>query len=193
VELRHDGELADYSGPFRPNLRYEDFAKDRLMKLAFVYAGLGLDLDGLWQMTFRGATDDKTGVLTEVKLWDSGSSYWQSQTIDALGIKGNDVAAAMKAMQMDPQHLLFGLEMEMVDETRGVWTNRHCHAVEFSEVTDDLYMQMHMCKLDWTAYRNAGLHFNANIEAFPHELPPRCGTDVCCKWELRLLPEAQKG
>lgn len=184
-------ELADYGGPFRPNLRYEDFSKDRLMKLAVVYAGLGLDLDGLWQMTFRGATDDKTGVLAEVKLWGQGSDYWQTQTIDALGIRGNNVTAAMKAMQMDPQHLLFRLDMEMIDDTRGVWTNRHCHAVEFSEATDDLYMQMHMCKLDWTAYRNAGRHFNVNIEAFPHELPPRCGSDVCCKWEFRLLPETQ--
>jgi hypothetical protein len=189
VEFGEAHELPDYSGPFRPNLRYQDFAKDRLMKLAYVYAGLGLDLDGRWQMGYRGATGDKEGVQAEVELWDRGSKYWQAQTINAVGIRGDDVSAAMKAMQMDPQHLLFRLEMEMVDEHRGVWTNRHCHAVEYSEATDDLYMQMNMCKLDWNAYRNAGSHFNANIEAFPHELPPRCGTDVCCKWELRLLPE----
>jgi hypothetical protein len=191
VDEEGGGELQDYSGPFRPGLRYPHFARERLMKLAYLYAGLGLDLDAHWQMAYRARHGDKEGVQAELDLWAQGTRYWQTQTIRALDIRGNDVAAAMKAMQMEPQHLLFALEMEMRDANHGTWTNRHCHAVTYAEATDDLYMLMNMCKLDWIAYRVAGSHFNEKIEAFPLELPPRCGTDVCCKWELRLRPERE--
>ena len=46
VDDKDDNELHDYNGPFRPHLRYENLAKPKLMKLAYLYAGLGLDLDG---------------------------------------------------------------------------------------------------------------------------------------------------
>jgi len=192
LDDKDDHELHDYNGPFRPNLRYQHLAKPRLMKLAYLYAGLGLDLDAHWQMAYRKKYGDKEGVKAEIDLWKYGSGYWQMQTIKALNIRGNDVAAAMKAMQMDPQHLLFGLQVELIDANHGTWTNRHCHAVDFAEATDDLYMLMNMCKLDWEAYRVAASHFNDKIEVFPLEYPPRWGTDVCCKWEFRLRSDAEE-
>jgi len=44
-------DLVDYSGEFRPNIKYQDFSKEALARLLTQYARLGLALDGWWQNT----------------------------------------------------------------------------------------------------------------------------------------------
>jgi hypothetical protein len=41
-------EMNDYSGPFRPNLKWEDFSKDFLIKLMKVWQYAWLEMAGQW-------------------------------------------------------------------------------------------------------------------------------------------------
>ena len=42
-------ELQDYSGPFKPDIKYEDFPKETLVKLLQAYCKEILVLDSFWQ------------------------------------------------------------------------------------------------------------------------------------------------
>jgi len=41
--------------------------------------------------------------LSNTKGGEKGIPYWQTRTMKALNIQGNDVAACIKTLQMDPQ------------------------------------------------------------------------------------------
>lgn len=46
-------ELQDYSGEFRPNIKYQDFSEDALARLLTEYSRLSLALDAWWQDVVR--------------------------------------------------------------------------------------------------------------------------------------------
>ncbi|MFC1945091.1 DUF6125 family protein [Chloroflexota bacterium] len=189
VEVAAMSELADYSGEFNPKIRYQDFSKDALARLVTEYARLGLRLDGWWQDSVREKCGEREAIEYEKAVWERGTPYWQMRTMKALNIQGNDVAACIKALQMDPQLCfnVFDIEWEMRDGNHGTYTVRNCHAVRYFEGIEDMATLVHMCQLDWDAYRKIAQFFNPDMEVVALALPPRKSPDeIACKFEFRL-------
>ena len=47
------GELDDYSGPYKPDLKFEDFSKEALVKLLRAYRTIFVGLMGTWNTVNR--------------------------------------------------------------------------------------------------------------------------------------------
>jgi hypothetical protein len=147
---------------------------------------------GWWQDTVREKCGEKEAIEYEKAVWEKGIPYWQTRTMKALNIQGNDVAACIKTLQMDPQLCfnIFDIEWEMRDQNHGTYTVRSCHAVRYFESIDDTTTLVHMCQLDWDAYRRIAQFFNPDMEVVALKLPPRKSKDeICCKFEFRLEPK----
>jgi hypothetical protein len=129
---------------------------------------------GWWQDTVREKCGEKEAIEYEKAVWEKGIPYWQTRTMKALNIQGNDVAACIKTLQMDPQLCfnIFDIEWEMRDQNHGTYTVRSCHAVRYFESIDDTTTLVHMCQLDWDAYRRIAQFFNPDMEVVALKLPP---------------------
>jgi hypothetical protein len=187
---------AGSSVQFNPKLRYQDLSKDALSKLCTEYARLGLKIDGWWQEVVRERIGDKEALEWEMEMWAGATPFWQTRTMKALNIKGNDVATCIKTLQMDPQFCfnIWDIEFEMRDPNHGTYTAKSCHAVRYFESINNLGALFHMCKLDWVAYAGTAKFINPDMEVVALQLPPRKSKDeICCKYEFRLEPQALTG
>ena len=60
-------ELTDYSGDFIPDVRFQDFSKDALVRLLVAAAHDYIGVDGIWINTIRKRSDE-IPCRWEVKL-----------------------------------------------------------------------------------------------------------------------------
>ena len=187
--------LDDSSIEFNPKMRYQDLPKEKLVRLTAEYARLGLRLDGWWQEAVKEKLGENVAVECEKMVWERGVPYWQTRTMKALNIKGNDVSTCVKTLQMDPQlsFNVFDIEWWMRDKNHAGYTIKSCHAVRYFESINDIGRLAHMCRLDWDAYRKIAKFFNPDIETVALFMPPRNSKEeICCKFEFRLEPKAPK-
>jgi len=184
-------DLVDYSGEFRPNIKYQDFSKEALARLLTQYARLGLALDGWWQNTVREKYGKDEAIKLELAVWDRGIPYEQERVMKALNIQGNDVAACFKELQMDPQLCMdiFDITWDLKNNNHGILTVNRCPAVEWFESVNDTKTMLAMCDLDSRAFNKIARFFNPKIQATALKLPPRKSlNEIACQWEFKLEP-----
>ncbi len=184
-------DLVDYSGEFRPNIKYQDFSKKALARLLVQYATLGLALDGWWQNTVREKYGKDEAIKLELAVWDRGIPYEQQRVMKALNIQGNDVAACFKELQMDPQLCIeiFDIAWDLKNNNYGILTVNRCPAVEHFEKQVDSKTMLAMCDLDFRAFNKIARFFNPNMKVATLKLPPRRSKDdIACQFEFKLEP-----
>jgi hypothetical protein len=184
-------ELQDYSGEFRPNIKYQDFSKEALARLLAEYARLGLSLDSWWQTIVREKYGKDEAIKLELAVWDMGIPYEQRRVMKALNIQGNDVAACFKELQMDPQFCLetFDVTWDLKNNNHGIFTVNRCRAVEHFEKQGDTKTMLAMCDLDFKAFEKIARFFNPNMKVTALKLPPRKSlNEIACRFEFKLEP-----
>lgn len=183
-------ELDDYSGEFRPDIRYEDFSKEALGRLIEEYCRLGFRLDGTWQEVIRRRLGKAEAMAAENEVWAQLVPFWQSRVAKALNIRGDDVATYLKLLQMDPQmcYRLMGVECELHDADHATLRVRTCHAVKyFKHTTGDMEALKEMCVLDKRAFEKVAAHVNPEIKVEEVFLPtdPGAPDDPNCEFRIR--------
>jgi hypothetical protein len=82
-------ELKDYSGPFNPDLRFEDFSKETLVKLLKEYSRLYLILHGSWHTLVRERFGDRANIDLDCSQWmlsAPANAHWPAREIIRLGL-----------------------------------------------------------------------------------------------------------
>lgn len=184
-------ELQDYSGEFRPNIKYQDFSKDALARLLTEYARLAIMLDSWWHTTVREKYGQDEAIKLKLAVWDKGVPTEQRRVMQALNIHGNDVATCFKELQMDPQFPLeiWGITWELKNNNHGIFTVNNCRALERFEKLGDTKMMLSMCDLDFKAFEKIARFFNPNMKVTALKLPPRKGSnEIACRFEFKLEP-----
>jgi hypothetical protein len=184
-------ELQDYSGEFKPDIKYQDFSKDSLAKLLTEYARLSLALDAWWQGVVREKYGEKIAIELELAVWAKGVPYQQQRVMEALNIKGNDVATCFKELQMDPQFRppMFDITWDFKNKNHGIFTVNHCKAVDHFEKIGDTKTMLAMCDLDLKAFERIAKFINPNIKVKFLKMPPRKDqNDIACRFEFKLEP-----
>jgi len=184
--------LTDYSGEFKPDLKYEDLSKDALSRLLTQYAWMNMCLDGWWHSIIKENRGKQEAADFEKVVWQQGIPYRQMRIMKALNIQGNDVATCIKTLQMDPWFCfnIFDLYWELNDPNHGLFTVRDCPAVRHYEAIDDADTLGHMCQLDLDAFNRIASFFNPGMQAVALKVPPRKSKyEICCKFEFRLEPK----
>lgn len=184
-------ELKDYSGPFIPNLRMEDFSKEVLVKIIKEYSRLYLILHGNWHTLLRERFGDRVNVDLDCYQWmfsAIANAHWLSR---ALKIEPQNVESCFKALQLDPSIplALFDLEYELVNPDHGFITCKKCTALNAYEAEGKGH-EVPVCHEEEPAtFAFAALYHNPKMVVRPVKLPPRKSKDeIACKWEYSIDP-----
>ena len=183
-------EMQDYAGEFRPNLSMEDFSKQALVRLWQAAGKLYVGLDGIWYSLIRERFGEEMARELDAEVWKRETPLEVGRTRKALGIWGDDVAAFLKFVQVDPGAgaIFPEFECELKSERLGILTVKRCLGLEYYERHGETEMQKHACEVvDVVGFQEAANLFNPRIKVTPLKLPPRKSPDeIACRWEFKL-------
>jgi len=189
------GDLSDYSGKLVPDVRYESFSKDVLVKLLEQLNKNYLGLDGLWfQRAIKGVGLDEATVWSRDN-WVTQCGIEMARIRELMNIQGDDVEALFKGIQLCSGFPIAILkwEMELANPNHGVITVHGCPAVDTFERWGDKGTPVltKICKeLEPPAFEAYVKKVNPNIKIIELMTPPRKSRDEpCCKWEFILEEE----
>jgi len=190
-------ELSDYSGKFVPSIRFEDFSKDALVRLVKLYSKIYLGYMGMWDTVLRQHMSREEIFKCQTEVYVKTARQFEAPgVINALNIKGNDVIALIKLMQMIPDG---GREDKYVS-TWDVRSNNHailtitsCPTLLFLERHSDTKAIDICCSVggveEITIVEYANF-INPDIKVTALKVPPRKSKDeIACQWDIKLEPK----
>lgn len=184
-------ELQDYSGDLVPNLRWQDFSKEALIRLLNESQRALIMMDGFWHTKVAEEFGIDKADAWGGEVW--GTDYVKHMVpriMKAMNISGNDVETYMKYLQVDP-----GLPLEMwdyridlKDKNHAVWTVDRCPSLLFMEREGKGREAVVCQQMEVEAIKGYARYFNPAIKVTPLKLPPRKGPDDLphCQFEFRL-------
>ncbi len=181
-------EIKDYNGPFRPDIRYEDFSKETLAKLLQAYCREILTIDTYWQEQMRERIGEETARECLIQNWCRIGKHEMRWTMDALNIQGNDLEAYVKANQFVPSFApgIYDYDWELKDKNHAILTVRHCPAFAA--------LKKNVEKLDWVCQVLEDAAINAYTEAIDPNIKVNAlkvgfkgePDEIACQWEFTL-------
>ena len=113
----------DYRGPFEPNLRYDDFSREALIKLLVQYSRSYQILLGAWYDVMRDRYGDKAAIECDIAQWMISGPMVARFVSKALDIDGDDVEALFKRFQVDPglPLALYDIEWDLKNPNWGIF------------------------------------------------------------------------
>ena len=183
------GELEDYSGDFKPDLRLQEFSKDALVRVCRAAGMLYVGLDGIhysWAKELWG--QDKAAEL-DAEVWRRAAHVDVRRAKQVMNIEGTDVATLFKIYQVDPG--MFGkldASYELTNNAHGVLTVNRCRTLEYFRRHGDDFRQKHVCEVvDVDGFARTARVINRDIRVTPLRLPSRGGKGgVACQWEFSI-------
>jgi hypothetical protein len=196
-----DQGLADYSGPFRSDFRYEDLSREALVRLVREYAQAVHILDRSMCAAIGLSHGQKEVERLAIEEWRGASPVYGARLRRILGIEGNDVEAIFKVLQVDPgfPHHYLDVRYEVVDERHGFFELAYCGALMDVEPWGDR-MVTGMCHhIEDGTFDVTAQSINPKAHIRHVHRPPRVPSDRTphCRWELVIdddnetLPEAE--
>ncbi len=183
-------ELKDYSGPFKPDLRYSDFSKEQLVKL-YVMAN---DYFIQTVLPFILHTKENYGIDAMYDAMDFVWVKWLTPHLkrimsEGLNIPCNDIESLMKTLQLvlDWGTATAEISFEMPSKDHGIITCHRCLANDMYELgaIEDVEILKKFCHLDVVTTEAWAAEYNPDIVCNPLALSPRNSKDdPACKWEL---------
>lgn len=170
----------------------EDLSRAELVPVALEYMMLGHLLDRALMPTvaLRGNVEMVDDVA--IDEWMGASPVYTRRMRHLMGIEGDDVAAIMKALQLDVGfvHQYMNVGYEVVDERHGTFWLDHCGALMDVEPhgEDRVVGMCHHIEdptFDATAYAT-----NPRARIRPIHRPPRVpsGREPHCHWTITIDP-----
>jgi hypothetical protein len=179
--------LNDYSGEFLPGLQLGDFSHDTLVHLVALYSQLYIAMDGFWYLAVMERHGNDEALACDMRAWERVAKYEMKRITEALNIKGNDVVAFMKALQLTPWCQKTKYEMDIEGLNRATFTVTYCPTLAALE-REGKGRQVPICTeiepkiMEWYAH-----FFNPEMKFEPlTPLPRQSRDDVCCKWTVYI-------
>lgn len=187
-EIRME-ELKEYNVKWDPNLDFEDFSKEVLVKLLREYQTLLIALDGFYQTTItKRHSIDETMKCAE-QVWAMYAALEVPRIREILNIEGDDVESYFKVQQFlpsSPNHV-FPRKFELENPNLGTMTFLRCLNLEWMEKKAPERIVPTCQELEKPALEGYTRMVNPKIKVTGLKVPPRKSPDeVACKWEFRL-------
>ncbi len=191
-------ELDDYSGPWRPELRFTDFSKvglSRLHQMASEYHNAIMAAYRGYQYKEHGHEIAKTA---EENIWGRNQiNQTYNQISELMKINGRNLEAFMKQWQVELNSLPSvnsDVVFEMPSKRRALVTINRCPlAIQYeTEGRTDELREVCMARCP-KAIQGGAQKYNGNIMVKNITMPPRQSENhVCCKWELYYKADGSK-
>ncbi len=185
------GELKDYSGEFKPDLRLEDFSADTLVRAWETTSRLYILLDGCWVGLVKERFGEQAALEGESEIWRRVAPTDERWIADVFNIHGNDVVTVFKLLQVEPLvGVIYPTRFEVKNNNHGIFTIPKCRTLEYFERHDQNEMINLICTkdaVDHQEFQKLANAFNPNIKVTPLKIPPRQSPDeIACQWEFKL-------
>jgi hypothetical protein len=186
--------LDDYSGPFNPVLRLNDFSRQALADLGREYLLNGHLQDRVGLPEVMGQFGDDAMTQIAIEEWMSASPLYSRRTQRVLNFVGNDVSTIFKNIQLDigAAHQFMDFRYRLDSPTYGEFWLQRCGALMDVEPWGEKRVRA-MCHdiedptFDATA---AATHPCAKVR--PIHRPPRHPADRVphCRWKVFIDDQA---
>ncbi|MBM4461713.1 MAG: hypothetical protein FJ012_00060 [Chloroflexi bacterium] len=199
-EIRSKGkkELDDLSGPFNPNLTFEDMSKEFLLKLMGIWQYAWITLSGKWYDEVRSRWGFDAANECELAAWVAMGTKVNPRYARLGNVKLNDegkpatLLECMKCLQLPLDNImkgknagLFEGEFEIINPNKVHVIYKRCVALEglernWPERVPPLCHVLEKKMIEVYA-------LNPRFEAVPLKLPPRKSKDeIACEWIFQL-------
>jgi hypothetical protein len=96
-------ELDDYSGPYKPDLEFEDFSKEALVRLLRAYRTIFVGLMGMWNTVNRERMSVEEAFGLDADVYERQLGKFEVPLLkQAMKIEGDDVETLLKIFQICP-------------------------------------------------------------------------------------------
>jgi hypothetical protein len=182
-------KLADYSSDLRPDLRMEDFSSEALVRLWRAAGLLYCGMSSIYYTVIREKLGEEMAHEIDAEMWKREAPLEMRRMAEAMNIRGNDVEALLKTLQVDigggPIWPEFRCELK--NKNHGYLYIKRCRGIDYWARHKEGTMQQHGCYLDIVGFQHAADCFNPKIKARALKLPPTKGPDEnVCEWEFKL-------
>lgn len=181
-------KLKDYSGPFNPNLQFDDFSKDFLLRLMRVWQLAWLVLADSWYYGIQKRFGIEAANQIEAEAWARVGKLVNPMYPQVANIKLSTVLDSLKCLQLPLDNAVGGLfraKYEIVNENHVIMTFTDCHSLS--------YLEKRMPeRIPWVCHvtEKAAIEkyvVNPKVKVTPLKLPPRKSPhEIACQWEFKL-------
>ncbi|MFC1944075.1 DUF6125 family protein [Chloroflexota bacterium] len=185
-------DLKDYGGPFKSDLKFQDFSKDALVGLIRAAGRIYGGIDQRWYQVIVGRLGQEVASDLQKEVWygEGGCCDLEIRSLTTdMNFSGNDVASYMKIMQLLPaMATLMDIEFDLKDNNHCIMTVKRCRPLEHYERTGETALQKQLCEvLEKIGYEEGAKRFNPRMEVTAIKIPPRKSQDdIACQWEFKL-------
>jgi len=181
-------ELKDYSGEYIPNMSWDLFSKEVLVKVIEAYAKLYLMIDGLWNTELSQRHSRDEGFDIEEVIWKKLAVLEPREMTRILNIQGTDIVAFVKMMQvMASFHpSWYKQKIEVKDKNRAVLTVIDCPQLRYFERHGDVHGMKRSCQeIEYECWSTYAQFMNPKTKTKALKLPPRESPgEIACQWEF---------
>ena len=188
-------ELNDYSGPFKPDLKPEDFSREGLIRWLRAAARIYGGIDQLWHGLLIEELGQEKADELQMKMWyrkGGGCDLEVKSLTQEMNFSGDDVASHLKMYQLLPfMQLFMDIEYDLKDRNHALMTVRRCAALGHYEKTGEMERLRQLCTgLEQVGFQEGARRFNPKMKVTALKLPPReSKDDICCQWEFKTEEE----
>lgn len=182
-------ELNDLSGPFNPDITYEDFSKEFLIKIMNVWQRAWVNMSQAYYETILEKHGKESADDIALETWSKIAERVNPWYAEVGNIKLNTVLDSLKALQLPLDNIMGGHykpEYNIIDENHVIVTYRDCISLRAFERRNDIEAIEYCCgKVEPLIIHKYLL--NPKIKLTPLKLPPReSPEEMCCQWEFSL-------
>ncbi len=177
-------KISNGEQPF-PGLEFSRLSRDRLTDLLRLYAKLYVALDGFWYLTIKERISNQEALACDIQVWEKICRYEMKNITKQLDIRGNDVFALMKAIQLTPWFLYMRYKIDIKNHNNATLTITRCPTLEALEKEGE-GRENEICRIvEPVVLKCYASFFNPHIEIKCLKVPPRKSKDEdCCQWEF---------
>ena len=108
-------ELTDYSGPFNPDLKFDDLSKDFLLKLIEIWQYSWLHMTEAWYDAVKKRFGDDVANHCENEAWITVGERVNPRYAKVANIQLNTIADCLKCIQLPLDNITGGLNTAELD------------------------------------------------------------------------------
>lgn len=182
-------ELNDYSGPFKPDLKFDDFSKEFLLKLMKVWQWAWLHLGQAWFSVIQEKYGTDVANRCEHEAWMRMASRVNPRYAKIANIELKTVLDSLKAAQLPLDNIsssgLFPPKFEIINPNHVIMTIVDCQTLRYMEKEAPERISW-LCNFNEKPLMEK-YFINPKVKVIPLKLPPRKSPDeIACKWELKI-------
>jgi len=153
--------------------------------LLTLYAKLSAALDGFWYLTVKERASNEEALACDIGAWGKYCNYEMKRITQQLNIRGSDVTALMKAIQVTPWFWNTEHKIEIKNQNTAILTVTRCSTLSALEKEGE-GRENEICNIfEPKVLKEYASFFNTDIEVKCLKSPPRKSRDeICCQWEF---------